>query len=132
MLTLNSETCTQIIQIGATINGGPIGTVNHGSLINRDLENQHPIGAITGLEDALQEMNTAIEILGKYIEDLGIVYVDNEIQLVIGDQPIGPSATIVSGEEAIDMIKDGVPVVDFNGDVPSDPSDENVDNVVEF
>lgn len=30
-------------------------TSDHGQLINRDKENQHPIGAITGLENALGE-----------------------------------------------------------------------------
>jgi hypothetical protein len=30
-------------------------TINHNLLLNRDLENQHPIGAITGLKDYIRK-----------------------------------------------------------------------------
>lgn len=35
--------------------GGDQGTIDHSKLINRDVENQHPMQAITGLENALQQ-----------------------------------------------------------------------------
>lgn len=36
-------------------NGGGSGTFNHNELLNRDLDNQHPISAITGLEEELRQ-----------------------------------------------------------------------------
>lgn len=36
---------------------------NHGSLTGRDLQNQHPIGAITGLEESLENKQNTIDDL---------------------------------------------------------------------
>lgn len=51
--------------------GGTSGTVDHRELTNRDAENQHPISAITGLEEALEQPTSddALEIL----YDTGII-----------------------------------------------------------
>lgn len=42
------------IYTGLIVTAGGGGTNNHAALINRNLPNQHPMGAITGLEDALE------------------------------------------------------------------------------
>lgn len=42
-------------------NGGGSGTFNHDELIHRDYEDQHPISAITGLEDRLGTTETSLE-----------------------------------------------------------------------
>ena len=47
----------------ATTTGGS-GVTDHNRLFNRDAENQHPISAITGLENALAEKVNTTDIAG--------------------------------------------------------------------
>lgn len=42
--------------------GGGGGTIDHSELENRDLAGQHPIGAIEGLQEALDELADACDI----------------------------------------------------------------------
>lgn len=53
------------------------GTSDHSELINRDLPDQHPIGAITGLEDELETIPRAMtreELLGILDEEGGSTF----------------------------------------------------------
>ena len=59
------------------ISGGA-GTYNHNELLNRELPDQHPISAITGLEDRLKQINIAIE------EAAGIENIINTSSLTLG------------------------------------------------
>lgn len=52
------------------------GTYDHNELINRDLVNQHPIGAITGLQESLDELNALIDSLVKNYEDSRSIHFD--------------------------------------------------------
>lgn len=49
----NTNGITTNIYTGLIVTAGGGGTNNHAILINRDLPDQHPMSAITGLEDAL-------------------------------------------------------------------------------
>lgn len=92
------------------------GTYNHDSLNNRDLPEQHPIEAITGLEDKLQELtdnkvdkedgkslvdNTLIDTISginfdEYVIDPNYVHTDNNFSSTYKDklQGIEPNAQV--------------------------------------
>ena len=46
-----------------TTSGGSSGTFDHNLLENRDMADQHPITAISGLEERLQEMMSEVEVM---------------------------------------------------------------------
>lgn len=46
------------------------GTYNHDELQNRDLPNQHPISAIDGLEDRLNQIEKCIEYTNEEIQEI--------------------------------------------------------------
>lgn len=52
------------------------GTFDHNELINRDLVNQHPISAITGLQESLDELQALIDSLVKNYEDSRSIHFD--------------------------------------------------------
>lgn len=55
---------------------GSNGTFDHNELINRDLVNQHPISAITGLQESLDELQALIDSLVKNYEDSRSIHFD--------------------------------------------------------
>lgn len=55
---------------------GGNGTFDHNELINRDLVNQHPISAITGLQESLDELQALIDSLVKNYEDSRSIHFD--------------------------------------------------------
>ena len=55
---------------------GGNGTFDHNELINRDLVNQHPISAITGLQKSLDELQALIDSLVKNYEDSRSIHFD--------------------------------------------------------
>lgn len=55
---------------------GGNGTFDHNELINRDLVNQHPISAITGLKESLDELQALIDSLVKNYEDSRSIHFD--------------------------------------------------------
>lgn len=55
---------------------GDNGTFDHNELINRDLVNQHPISAITGLQKSLDELQALIDSLVKNYEDSRSIHFD--------------------------------------------------------
>lgn len=55
---------------------GSGGTYAHNELINRDLANQHPISAITGLQESLDELQSLIDSLIKNYEDSRSIHFD--------------------------------------------------------
>ena len=50
-----SSLVAAINEVYRTGGGGEQGTIDHAKLINRDLENQHPMSAIEGLEESLKQ-----------------------------------------------------------------------------
>ena len=48
-----------------------VGIADHNQLKNRDFENQHPIGAIEGLEEKLTGFNKGIEVMNRAITEHG-------------------------------------------------------------
>lgn len=52
------------------------GTYDHNELTNRDLVNQHPIGAITGLQETIDEINVLIDSLVKNYKDSRSIHFD--------------------------------------------------------
>ena len=64
-----------------TTSGGGSGTFDHNLLENRDMADQHPVSAISGLEERLAEMMSEVEIIFSNIKqtlkDLEDTDVDN-------------------------------------------------------
>lgn len=54
----------EIADAGGSGGGGEQGTIDHSKLINRDIPDQHPMSAITGLEDALKNATISETSLG--------------------------------------------------------------------
>ena len=62
--TINvSEKCNPAVNITANSQG----TLYHDRLMHREYQDQHPISAITGLEDAIEGINSAIGSQGETI-----------------------------------------------------------------
>ena len=59
-----------------TGSGSSGGTYDHNELTNRDLANQHPISAITGLQESLDELQALIDSLVKNYEDSRSIHFD--------------------------------------------------------
>ena len=72
----------------------------HNELYNRDLPDQHPMGAITGLEDALSELNTADEQLEQAIADEATARQNADITLQ--ENITAENNRAVEAEEALD------------------------------
>lgn len=53
--------------------GGGSGTTDHSALLNRDLHDQHPMSAITGLEEALSTFQTADDVRKAIDKALGVI-----------------------------------------------------------
>ncbi len=75
-------------------------TRDHTKLYNRDRANQHPMGAITGLEDALSELNTADEQLEQAIADEATSRQNADITLQ--ENITAENNRAVEAEEALD------------------------------
>lgn len=60
----------------ASSSGGGGGTMNHADLTNRDAAGQHPISAITGLQDEITELHTDIDNMVP-VDKLHIVDIDD-------------------------------------------------------
>ena len=66
------------IRLTATIrNSSPRGTNDHSQLINRDSPDQHPMSAITGLEDALGDCVKVGDYAALTTQDIDEIW-DNE------------------------------------------------------
>lgn len=61
-----------------TVTQGITGTFSHDRLRNRDLPDQHPIGAITGLQDALDSMLCVTEEIVLYCGDASTLVTQEE------------------------------------------------------
>ena len=48
------------VSLIGTVQGASIGTTDHATLANRDIADQHPIDAITGLRDVVDELPAAM------------------------------------------------------------------------
>ena len=53
------------------------GSYDHNELVNRNLPNQHPISAITGLEKALDELQVLIDSVSNKIDSFTVKYEDS-------------------------------------------------------
>lgn len=83
------------------INGGAGGgTFNHDSLINRDLPDQHPIEAITGLRDILDNLFTLEDVIDTKSVDLTY---DKTLKILSADVKL-----VKSGDNAILEKTDGL------------------------
>lgn len=87
--------------IGMVVNtGGGGGTKDHSKLINRDLPDQHPISAITGLEEALEN-------IGKDKFENDIILAGNWTQVGnITKSQTGTKTYAVAGKTPVEVITD--------------------------
>ena len=69
-----------------TGSGSSGGTYDHNELTNRDLVNQHPISAITGLQESLDELQALINSLVNRNANSNILNIQQEFhELSVGD-----------------------------------------------
>lgn len=69
-----------------TGSGSSSGTYDHNELTNRDLVNQHPISAITGLQESLDELQALINSLVNRNANSNILNIQQEFhELSVGD-----------------------------------------------
>lgn len=93
--------------------GGTGGTNDHNSLLNRNAVNQHPIAAITGLQDALDNIfagGTSARVVT--VAD-AISGAENEVVYVLNEQPDGDIADILKDYQ---RTRDKVQVIFINTD----------------
>lgn len=84
------------------------GTYDHNELINRDLVNQHPIGAITGLQETIDEINEIIDSLVKNYKDSRSIHfdVDDTTKTLTANVKIFPSEDNAIQEKATGLFVD--------------------------
>ena len=107
---MTCENSEVVIKTGITVSAG--GTDDHSQLINRNLPNQHPMSAITGLEDALEGKQPS----GDYATT----------------QELDELAEIVEGKadaDDIPTVNDGVLIIKQNGIVKGSFGANSAQNV---
>jgi hypothetical protein len=94
--------------------GSGKGTFDHNELINRDLVNQHPISAITGLQESLDGLQALIDSLVKNYEDSRSIHfdVDNSTKTLTANVKLFASEDNAIQEKVTGLFVDKYPEIE--------------------